>query len=315
MKERGILIETSNPQPEVRKNAETATDWIYREEAQRLYNLAVVFRDRLVDPILRLDRSQVPDPVISFENLRNNNVLASYTLQRNPQGLLHEISLNTAHYQEVHGKQEWKYGRWAQAESLLHEMLHLKQQKYGKDPYKSGRNGHNKEFCTMAEQLGLKVMPVVGCHYQVADADSPFGILMKELGIRRPDDVPKAEDDKTCKDDWFEIGKKRKGRSSLTKYSCGCQNAWIGAAEFAATCNRCGNEFVKATAVREILKELENPIAEAPEPIPVPKGWGDDWFDVDAEIDREQEKDWLHHDPTDVDEWEDLGFNIDHYYA
>jgi hypothetical protein len=51
-------------------------------------------------------------------------------------------------------------------------MLHLKQQKYGKDPYKSGRNTHNKEFVTMAKNLGLNVFPVIGCHYQVADADS-----------------------------------------------------------------------------------------------------------------------------------------------
>jgi len=134
-----IISNGTNPQPEIRRNAEAASDWEFHDEAARLYDLAVIFRDRLVDPILRLDRSQVPDPVISFENLRNNNVLAGYTLQRNPQGLLHEISLNTAHYQKVDGKQVWKYGQWAQAESLLHEMLHLKQQKYGRDPYKSGR--------------------------------------------------------------------------------------------------------------------------------------------------------------------------------
>lgn len=241
---REILIETANPQPQVRKNAETASDWLYREEAARLYSLAVIFRDRLVDPILRLDRSQVPDPVISFENLRNNNVLAGYTLQRNPQGLLHEISLNTAHYTTVEGKQEWKYGRWAQAESLLHEMLHLKQQKYGKDPYRSGRNSHNKEFVTMAKELGLNVVPVKGSHFQVADEGSPFAILMNELGITRPDDVPRVDGVK-IKDDWFEIGKKRKGRSSLTKYSCGCQNAWIGSAEFKAMCTNCNNPFLK----------------------------------------------------------------------
>jgi hypothetical protein len=298
-----LITNGSNPQPEVRKNAETAIDWEYREEASRLYNLAVIFRDRLVDPILRLDRSQVPDPVISFENLRNNNVLASYTLQRNPQGLLHEISLNTAHYITEDGKPVWKYGQWAQAESLLHEMLHLKQQKYGRTPYKSGRNTHNKEFVTMAKDLGLNVVPVIGCHYQVADEGSPFAILMHELGIKRPDDVPRAEGEKP-KDDWFEIGKKRKGRSSLTKWSCGCQNAWIGAAEFRAVCMDCGNEFTKATAAREILKQLANVLPPEPET-------EEEELDIDAEVDREQEKDWLYHDRTDVDDWEDLGLWIE----
>jgi hypothetical protein len=151
MHERVTLIESSNPQPEIRKNAETAVGWAYREEAQRLYNLAVIFRDRLVDPILRLDRSQVPDPVISFDNLRQSRTLAAYTLNRNPQGLLHEITFNTEHYETVDGKQEWRFGKWGQAETLLHEFLHLKQQKYGKEPYRGGRVTHNKEFCTMAK--------------------------------------------------------------------------------------------------------------------------------------------------------------------
>jgi hypothetical protein len=288
-----LISNGTNPQPEIRKNAETASDWEYRDEAARLYDLAVIFRDRLVDPILRLDRSQVHDPVISFENLRNHNVLAGYTLQRNPQGLLHEISLNTTHYTTVEGKQEWKYGRWAQAESLLHEMLHLKQQKYGRSPYKSGRNTHNKEFVTMAKELGLFVTPVFGNHYQVAEAGSPFAILMAELGIQRPADVPRAEGVKV-KDDWFEIGKKRKGNSSLTKYSCGCQNAWIGSAEFKAMCMKCGNVFVQATALRQIIDDL-----------------ADEGPDVDAEIDRRKEM--ADQYPNDMDAWTDLSIYLEPY--
>jgi hypothetical protein len=243
---RGILIDVSNPQPQVRKNAENASDWPYKEEAAYLYRLAVIFRDRLVDPILRTDRSQVPDPVISFDDMRNNNILAAYTLNRNPQGLLHEITLNTVHYETVEGKEVWKFGKWAQAESLLHEMLHLKQQKYGKEPYKRGKSTHNKEFCTMAKQIGLNVVPNVGCHYQVADEGSPFAILMHELGIPRPADVPRKEKQK---EDWFEIGKKEKGRSTLTKWICECeppQAARIGKDVFLAECLVCRQPFKKA---------------------------------------------------------------------
>jgi len=239
-----IIISVYDPQPAVRKNAESAIDWKYKEEAAYLYRLAVIFRDRLVDPILRTDRSQVPDPVISFEDMRNNNILAAYTLVRNPQGLLHEITLNTAHYFENEGKQVWKFGQWAQAESLLHEMLHLKQQKYGKEPYRRGRSTHNKEFCEMAKQLGLNVVPNVGCHFAPADEGSPFAILMREMGIERPADVPTFEV-RGRRFDWFEIGKKEKGRSSLTKWGCGCQNVRVGTKEFYARCTRCGNEFVR----------------------------------------------------------------------
>jgi len=214
------LITEYDPQPAVRKNAETATDWEYKDEAVYLYRLAIIFRDRLVDPILRTDRNQVPDPVISFDDLRNNNILAAYTLNRNPQGLLHETTFNIAHYENIDGKKVWKFGKWAQAESLLHEMLHLKQQKYGREPYKRGRSTHNKEFCDMAKQLGLNVLPDVGCHTAPADEGSPFAILMREMGIERPTNVPTAEGKKGRRLDWFEIGKKEKGRSSLSKWQC-----------------------------------------------------------------------------------------------
>ena len=214
------LVTTYDAQPAVRKNAETASDWPYKEEAAYQYRLAVIFRDRLVDPVLRIDRSQIPDPVISFDDMRNSNILAAYTLARNPQGLMHEITFNTAHYEDKEGKKVWKFGKWAQAESLIHEMLHLKQQKYGKEPYNRGKSTHNKEFCDMAKQIGLNILPNVGCHIAPADEGSPFAILMREMGIPRPTDVPTAEETRGRRFDWFEIGKKEKGRSSLTKWTC-----------------------------------------------------------------------------------------------
>jgi hypothetical protein len=242
------LLTDYNPQPAVRKNAESAIDWPYKDEAVYLYNLAVIFRDRLVDPILRTDRKQVPDPVISFDDMRNNNILAAYTLARNPQGLLHEVTLNTAHYEDQEGKMVWKFGKWAQAESLLHEMLHLKQQKYGREPYKGGRSTHNKEFCAMAKQLGLNVMPNVGCHTAPADEGSPFAILMHEMGIPRPTGVPTSEDTRGRRLDWFEIGKKTRGRSSLTLWTCDCdppQRARVGKDIFLAVCPVCRQPFKK----------------------------------------------------------------------
>jgi len=94
----GIPLERVNPQPDIQKNAENASDWEYKEEAQYLYRMASIFKNRLIDPILHIDRIRLPDPVISFENLRNHNTLAAYTLARNPQGLLFEITMNIQHY-------------------------------------------------------------------------------------------------------------------------------------------------------------------------------------------------------------------------
>lgn len=138
----GRPIERTNPQPEVKKNAETAKDWVYSEEAAYLYRKAVLFKDRFLDPILLTDRDRLPDPVISFANLRNKNTLAAYTLVRNPQGLLYEITLNAGHYvdEDRDGRKvkSWSFGRWAQLETLLHEQVHLWQQNFGSDPVKPG---------------------------------------------------------------------------------------------------------------------------------------------------------------------------------
>lgn len=214
MKE-GVPINNFDPKPEIRKNAENAKDWVYRDEAQYLYGMAVLFKDRFLDPVLHTDRGRLPDPVISFDDLRNRRTLAAYTLHRNPQGLLDEITFNTAHYEKNdEEKPEWVWGRWAQLETLLHEQVHLWQENFGHHKHKPGRIAHDKEFVEKCESLGLHPMPIVGSHYAVADG--VFAGLMAELGIPRPDDVPREKGDKK---DWFRPGKE-KGTSTLKKWVC-----------------------------------------------------------------------------------------------
>lgn len=220
----GKLIEPANPQPEVRRNAESARDWEYAGEAAHLYRMAVTFKDRFLDPVLLTARGRLPDPVISFDNLRNHNTLAAYTLVRNPQGLLYEITFNTEQYEDDRqdGKvvKRWSFGKWAQLETLLHEQIHLWQQNFGSDPVKPGRPYHNKEFVDKCESLGLHPMPGVGCHTRLADG--LFALLMKELGVEPPDMTEKPVD---LDEDWFKwfldsLGKRRKGTSTLHKWTC-----------------------------------------------------------------------------------------------
>ena len=221
MKDNGILVEKHNPQPEVRKNAESAKDWPYHEEAAYLYRMAVLFKDRLIDPLHHVDRERLPDPVIAFENLRNHNTLAAFRLTRNPQGMQNEIIMNIEHYTEQEENMVWEYGKWAQLETLLHEQVHEWQQVDGKDPVKPGRVYHNREFVEKCESLGLHPMLGVGCHTKVADG--VFELLMKEFGIPKPEDVPERDWKKTggypLKRDWFKP-EPTKGRSTLTKYEC-----------------------------------------------------------------------------------------------
>ena len=113
--------------------------------------------------------------------------------------------------------------------------------------YSTGQIYHNKEFVAKCASLGLHIKPGEGWHLKLADG--PFEQLMNELGIEKPKERPKGDLDK----DWFKWlldfkGKKRKGRSTLSKWSCGCQNARIGTKEFHAVCTKeeCGNVFVRA---------------------------------------------------------------------
>src|SRR5512140_232978 len=122
MSKEGVTIHKFDPKPEIRRNAENARDWQYSEEAKYLYSKAVLFKDRFLDPVLHTDRGRLPDPVISFDDLRNRRTLAAYTLHRNPQGLLDEITFNAAHYEQVDGKMVWHFGKWAQLGTLLHEQ-------------------------------------------------------------------------------------------------------------------------------------------------------------------------------------------------
>jgi len=69
-----------------------------------------------------------------------------YKILSNPQGLLYEITMNSQHYkkEENDGVKsiKWKFGKWAQLETLLHEQVHLWQQNFGDKPVKPGKPYH-----------------------------------------------------------------------------------------------------------------------------------------------------------------------------
>jgi hypothetical protein len=134
--------------------------------------------------------------------------------------------LNEQHY--IDGATEdgekikvWRFGRYAQSETLLHEMTHHEQQVRGKDPYKPGKITHNKEFTERCEQFGLH--PKLGEGYHLKPADGVFADFMKELGIYPAEDAFNAPADPDT--DWFRWlikwrGEERKGKSTLKKWCC-----------------------------------------------------------------------------------------------
>ena len=172
------------------------------------------------------DRPPLPVAPIAIDNLRNMRTLAAYNVVPDEYGLNYRLTLNEQHYTD--GKtedgeeiKEWRFGRYAQCETLLHEMVHHEQQVRGKDPYKPGKITHNKEFTERCEQFGLH--PKLGEGYHLRPADGVFQDFMRELGIHPAEDAVKVPEDPDM--DWFRwlikfYGQERKGKSTLKKWCC-----------------------------------------------------------------------------------------------
>lgn len=188
----------------VRKQAETPNGWQYQEMATQLYGWTDRFRDRFLDPIARVDRQgRLPGPVIGFEPL-GVRTLAYYRLGRNALGLEDEIILNSQYLDRP---------LYTILETVLHEDLHLWQQRFGDYPIR--RNYHNAEFVAKAESLGLHPFPIVGFHWK--PADGPFEALLYEYGVYRPEEV--TEVDEGERRNYWETDTK-KGKSTLSAWEC-----------------------------------------------------------------------------------------------
>ena len=231
MKERYLA---SSPHEAIRAHIEGAQDWEWRPIATTLYQWTDRFSDRFFE-------RQMPDTVLGFERL-DVRILAAYTLKRNPQGLLYEITFNTYHL---------KRPMWETLETLMHEYVHLWQQNMGEHPV--ARNYHNQEFVAQCEALGLH--PAIGPGVHTRPADGPFAEFLRAYGVKEPSAlVGTILDDKGRPLDWWiKPGEERRGRSTLTKWSCGCQNVRVGTKEFYASCTRCGHAFSKVEASPRVV--------------------------------------------------------------
>lgn len=223
MKER---MQGISPHEAIRRHIEAAEDWEWREMATALYQWTDRFDDRFF-------KREMPDTVLGFGKM-NIRILAAYTLKRNPQGLLYEITFNTKHLERP---------LWQTLETLMHEYVHLWQQNLGQHPV--SRNYHNREFVAKCEEIGLH--PLIGLGIHLTPADGKFAEFVKAYGVPEPSPIKGTKlSPKGRPLDWWTKpeGKDRKrGRSTLAKWSCGCQNVRVGTKEFQACCLKCGNIF------------------------------------------------------------------------
>ena len=188
----GVLIAQHNPSSEIRRTAEHNPEWSHGHEAAKLYRRADVIVERLY-PTIHTPHFQgtLPPPLIAIESLRNKNTLATYRIVPDGYGLNFKLTFNEQHYIDEKDEGEnkikvWRFGEWAQMETLVHELGHHWQQLLGDDPYEQkSRVTHNQEFRMKMAELGIHCT-AEGYHDKFADVDSPFGYLMREWGIKPP---------------------------------------------------------------------------------------------------------------------------------
>ena len=240
-------IERENPNKLIKDYVERdgPKDWQHAETLKFLYHALEKMEYAFLSP---RDESQlaIPQAVlgISKEDIR---ILAFFRTTYNPNGLPLEIILNEVHIAR---------SRWELCESLAHEALHLYQEymvkKKQHDYFSCTGNNHNRQFCSMAKEIGLNVFPGAGFHFAPPDKNSQFEKLLHLIGEERPEEA-KPGDGKLPpikpSGNWWDVGPKPKGSSLMLLYTCdSCDRQprckiRSGRSDLEIGCRRCGGDF------------------------------------------------------------------------
>jgi hypothetical protein len=161
------------------------------------------------------------------------SVFGHYRVGHNGFGLKGEIAINEIYL--------ITRPAWQVLGTVLHESLHAWQYVHGKP---SKHDHHNLEFRRKAAELGLLIDRRGVTDYLL---ESPFMDLLKQHGVEVPTEAEEEEASGLGRGLLVRriAGRmtRLKGKSTLTKWSCGCTNVRCGKADFRARCLKCGNEF------------------------------------------------------------------------
>ena len=171
----------------------------------------------------------IPVPAIVVERLRNN-VYGHFWPGRNNWGINHEIALNKVHIKSRE--------MWQTLGTLLHELLHLQQEIYGKPPASTRFNYHNRQYRDWALALGLLVDR--WGHTSYLTANSPFLDLLVKFGVPVLP-APNSEN--------YQEAPQLLHSSKLKLWKCQCPvRVRVAIPDFHARCLDRGGLFVKQEA-------------------------------------------------------------------
>jgi len=197
------------------KDNEINSDWHLSRLAHELYWWYDFIN------ILFFKEEPVPVPVISFEKT-SVKTLGHFVIGKNAIGLSNNINVNRIYLHRP---------LWEVIATLTHELCHSWQQTYGK--LESRNWYHGKEFQQKMLEIGI-VTNNKGQHLAVSD---PFVYLLRRHGVNvciEPNIEGILE---------IDTEPKKKGKSKLKKWSCGCTNIRVAITDFKAICLKCENEF------------------------------------------------------------------------
>jgi hypothetical protein len=204
----------------IMENERNATDWKLNELATEMYWWVDFFN------IGFFKDEPVPVPVISFEQTRVTN-LGHFVIGRNAFGVMDNINLNSIHL----GRPMWNI-----LATLLHELTHSWEHIYVPDNKRTKNWFHKAAFRKKLSSFGIFTNDK-GCHIGYSD---PFVFMLRKHGISF--EMPEGAE--ISKEGIINVPpeKKKKGKSKLKKWSCGCTNVRV-AVKLKAMCLKCGNEF------------------------------------------------------------------------
>lgn len=216
-------VETDKINIEIRQNQLKAYDWKLHELIAELDWWCDFFN------IAFFKEEPVPVPVLTFENARVNT-LGHYRIGRNDWGVREQINLNRKHLHRP---------LWDILATLLHEMVHSWEYTWLAEQERTCNWYHKLAFRQKLASFGIETNEK-GQHIHIG---GDFVYLLSRHGVSFSSAAAIGGD---FKDGGIQIdpGKaKKKGRSKLKKWSCGCTNVRVAIQDFEAKCLKCGNQF------------------------------------------------------------------------
>ena len=209
---------------EIRDNQLQADDWDLYLLGWELHWWVDAFN------ILFFKDTPAPVPVLTFESERVNT-LGHYRIGRNDFGVRNQININRKHLQRP---------LFDLLSTLVHELVHAIEWTYLDESERTKNWYHTRKFRNIMKRIGIECNDK-GQHTGI-NLNGPFYFHLRRHGVSFDslyDISPGTRGTVVVIDP---DKKKKKGKSKMLKWSCGCTNI-RAAVQVQAICTACGNEF------------------------------------------------------------------------